>query len=302
MNFTPVQIILNTAIQRLTAAGSDTPRLDAEVLLAHTLGYEERTRLYLYPDHPLSPQELARFENLLQRREHREPVAYLTGYKEFFGLDFEVNPHVLIPRPETELLVETTLEIYDFALHAFGGFTSGDDKSSTVNRQSKIVDVGTGSGCLAVTLAKHLPQAAVFAVDLSGEALQTARRNAKRHGVSERITFVQGDLLEPILTPVDIIISNPPYVSQPELAVAQPEVSRYEPRLALDGGPNGVEIIQRLLLQAVSKLKPGGSLLIEIGSGQGNVVKELARQYFSAAHIEIRPDLAGLDRLLLLKM
>ncbi len=290
--------VLTTAIQRLAAAGSDTPRLDAEVLLAHTLGYEERTRLYLQLDQALSAQELARFENLLQRRERREPVAYLTGHKEFFGLDFEVNPHVLIPRPETELLVEATKEL------VIGAWRLEIENLPITNYQLPIIiaDIGAGSGCIAVALAKYLPQATIVAVDLSPEALQVARRNAERHGVAEKITFLQGDLLQPLAHPVDIIVSNPPYVSRSALAAAQPEVSQYEPRLALDGGPDGLALIQRLLRQAVSRLKPGGALLIEIGFEQGEAVKALARRCFPSAQLEIRPDLAGLDRLLLLKM
>ncbi len=291
--------ILASAISRLTAAGCDTPRLDAEVLVAHSLGHE-RTWLYLYPQITLTEAGVNNFESLLRRREQREPVAYLTGVKAFFGLEFEVNPHVLIPRPETELLVETVLRVYDF------GFTTrtptrGIYEENLKNRNLTLVDVGTGSGCIAVSLAKHLPEATIFVVDASAEALQLARRNAERHGVAGQITFLPGDLLQPLAEPVDLIVSNPPYVSEAELAAASPEVNYFEPRLALEGGADGLTVIRRLLLQAAAKLKPGGSLLVEIGSSQGPAVKQLAQQHFPAAQIRLEADLAGLDRLLVVQ-
>lgn len=273
------------------------------MLLAHILGYSERTRLYLHLDRALSAQELAGFENLVQRREQREPVAYLTGHKEFFALDFEVNPHVLIPRPETELLVETALKIRDLRLE-IGNQRLSNLQSHRDASQSliSIIDVGTGSGCIAIALAKHLSAATIFASDLSPEAVQLARRNAERHGVAATITFWQGDLLEPLPGRVDMIVSNPPYVSQPELRAAQPEVSRYEPRLALDGGPDGLTVIRRLLVQAGKKLNPGGAVLVEIGSGQGEAAQRLAYEYFPTAKIKIKPDLAHLDRLLVIEI
>ncbi len=289
--------ILTAAAHRLTSAECETPRLDAEVLLAHVLD-RDRTWLYTHPQIPLEPDQLDRFETLLHRREQREPVAYLTGRKEFFGLEFEVNPHVLIPRPETELLVETALRIYDLR------FTIYDLnlKSKIVNRKSKIVDVGTGSGCISIALAKHLPEATVTAIDLSPQALGLAQQNARRHGVADRIIFLLGDLLQPLAEPVDFIVSNPPYVSRPDLAMADPEVGRYEPRLALDGGGDGLEVVKRLLFEAASKLKPGGSLLVEIGSSQGQIVSQIAKKYFSYADIRLAQDLAGLDRLLVVQL
>ncbi|MBE7551292.1 MAG: peptide chain release factor N(5)-glutamine methyltransferase [Anaerolineales bacterium] len=282
--------ILEKAIHRLSAVGCDTPRLDAEVLLAHNLG-RERTWLYLHPSDSLDENQEKQFEELLHRREQREPVAYIIGHKEFFGLEFQVNPHVLIPRPDTELLVETAIK-----------WSIINNQLSIVNRKFTIVDVGTGSGCIAVALAKHTPDLSIIAVDTSPEALRLARLNAEQHAVADRITFLSGDLLELLLEPVDLIVSNPPYVSQPELAAAMPEVSKYEPRLALDGGPDGLEVIRRLLSQAREKLARGGSLLVEIGSGQGQVVFQLAHSYFPKADIQIKQDLAGLDRLLVVQM
>ncbi|GAB4418437.1 MAG: peptide chain release factor N(5)-glutamine methyltransferase [Anaerolineae bacterium] len=293
--------ILEKAIHRLAAAGCDTPRLDAEVLLAHSLG-RERTWLYLHFSDPLDENQANKIEALLRRREQREPVAYIVGHKEFFGLEFEVNPHVLIPCPETELLVETALEIYDlrFTIYDFN-INSPNSQFTIHNLQFTIADVGTGSGCIAASLAKHLPDASIFAVDTSPEALELARRNAESNKVASRITFLQGDLLEPLPEPADLIVSNPPYVSRSELAAAMPEVSRYEPRLALDGGEDGLDVIRLLLPQAREKLKRGGALLVEIGSTQGPAVRQLAQFHFPGAAVEVKKDLAGLDRLLVVK-
>ncbi len=295
--------VLVKATQRLTTAGCDTPRLDAEVLLAHILG-QDRTWLFMVPHHLLTGEQQHRFEELLSRREQREPVAYLIGHKEFFGLDFLVDRRVLIPRPETELLVETALQIYGLQPVPARVFPTYDSKPSIQNPKPKIVDVGTGSGCIAIALAKHLPQASLLAIDASAEALQLARQNAIRHHVAERITFLQGSLLEPLPYPVDLIVSNPPYVSYTELgsAAVSPEVKLYEPALALAGGEDGLDVIRQLLLQARHKLNPGGSLLVEIGAGQGASVSQLARQNFPNAQIELKKDLAGLDRLLALKV
>lgn len=278
-----VRELLIIASQRLAAAGCDTPGLDTEVLLAHSLG-RERSWLFTYPHYVLPPDQLAKFAELLSRRERREPVAYLVGHKEFFGLEFLVNQHVLIPRPETELLVETVLALYP------------------ANASLEIVDVGTGSGCIAVTLAKYLPRSIVYASDTSPEALALARQNAGYHQVTGRVTFLLGNLLQPIDHPVDVIVSNPPYVSRPELSETAPEVQRYEPRLALDGGVDGLEIIRQLLFQAGEKLKPGGTLLLEIGSSQGWPVRQLAASHFVKAEVELKKDLAGLDRLLVVRL
>ncbi len=277
--------VLRSATARLDGAGCDTPKLDAEILLAYALN-KNRTWLYLYPKQSLQPTQYDIYARLIARREQREPVAYIVGHKEFFGLDFLVNQHVLIPRPETELLVETAIEL-----------------TTHTKQRLSIADVCTGSGCIAITLAKYRPQANVFAGDISQQALAVARQNAARHQMSDRITFLNGDLLVPLTTPVNMIVSNPPYVSRPELAapVAMPEVARYEPRLALDGGPAGLAIIERLLAEAKEKLNPYGMLLVEIGSEQGPAVLQLAQGQFPEATIQVKKDLAGLDRLLVVK-
>ncbi len=276
-----VHYLLKIAYQRLAEAGCDTPRLDGEVLLGHAL-QQERTWLYANFNTSIAPSQLNLFDRLLQRREQREPVAYLVGHKEFYGLEFEVSSAVLIPRPETELLIETALKI------------PKNPKSSL-----SIVDVGTGSGCLAITLAKHLPMASISAIDISPDALQIARQNATRHHVNSQIIFYQGDLLQPIPHAVEMIVSNPPYLSRAELITnVYPEVGHYEPALALVGGEDGLAIIRQLLIQAKEKLKPNGTLLVEIGFTQGQAVAQLAQAHFPNDSIEIKQDLAGLDRLL----
>jgi release factor glutamine methyltransferase len=280
-----IATVLGTAVECLSEVGCSTPQLDAEVLLAHTLN-KDRTWLYTHFTAQLQADQQEQFFELVARRKQREPVAYIIGRKEFFGLEFLVNSATLIPRPETELLVETALQL-----------TSPDDRLA-------IADIGTGSGCIAIALAKYLPRAALFAVDLSAEALQVARQNAGRHQVSDRLTFLLGNLLEPLPTPVDLIVSNPPYVSQVDLKTpsTSPEVQQYEPRLALDGGDDGLALIRQLLAQAKKKLEPKGKLLVEIGSRQGMAVRQLAESCFPQADLQIRKDLAGLDRLLVVQL
>lgn len=302
MRLLTISEALTTARHRLRAAGCDAPTLDAELLLAHTL-HKDRAWLLTYPQTPLTGEQQLKFRAWLERRAKREPVAYLLGRKEFFGLEFAVTPQVLIPRPETELLVETALEI---ARQRFEQASSGSNQTEARLHYPGhfpfvIADAGTGSGCIAVVLAKYLSFASVFAIDSSGDALQLARQNAFRHEVADAITFLAGNLLDPLPLPVDLVVSNPPYVGQAELNGLAPEVSQYEPRLALDGGPDGLEVIRKLLPQAREKLKAGGSLLVEIGATQGQAVAQLARRHFSSTDIQIKQDLAGRDRLLVVK-
>lgn len=276
-----VSTALQPAIQRLRRAGCETPRLDAEIILAHALG-KERTWLYIYPQAGLDPAQKNQFLDLIARREQREPVAYITGRKEFFSLEFLVNRHVLIPRPETELLVEKVLQ------HA--------KERDTLS--ISLADVGTGSGCIAVTLAKHLAKAFISAIDISPQALQVARQNVRRHHVTARVALILGDLLRPCKGPFDIIVSNPPYIGRAELAMTPPEVRQYEPRSALAGGQDGLEIIDQLLAQVRETLKPGGCFLMEMGATQSQATISLARGYFPKAKICLQRDLAGLDRIL----
>jgi release factor glutamine methyltransferase len=274
------------AAQTLSAAGCDTPRLDAEVLLGHVLG-QDRAWLYAHLEHALGPDQLGDYLALIARRAEREPVAYLTGHREFFGLDFAVTSNVLIPRPETERLVEIALQIL---------------KAEASPEARAIADVGAGSGAIAVALAVHVPAAHVFATDVSAAALAVARHNAVRHGVACRIDCLQGDLLAPLRGPFYLIVANLPYLSQADLAAAPPEVAHWEPRIALEGGPDGLVPIRRLLAAAVSRLHSTGVLLAEIGAGQGAGVLTLAEQYFPRAAVEIAQDYARLDRVLVVRL
>jgi release factor glutamine methyltransferase len=279
----PVLQILKHSTQALTTAGCDTPRLDAEVLLAHILD-QDRGWLYAHPEHVLSAPQVHAYQALVSRRAEREPVAFLTGHKEFFGLDFVVTPDVLIPRPETERLVELALQW-----------------AKTSPSPRTIVDVGTGSGAIAVTLAVHLSQACIIATEVSPAALAIARRNLVRHGVANRVHCVQGDLLAPLLGALDLIVANPPYLSQAELVAAPPEVACWEPRAALDGGPDGLVAIRHLLEMAPNRLHPAGALLVEIGADQGAEVSRLASHYFPQATVEIARDDAKRDRVLVVR-
>jgi release factor glutamine methyltransferase len=232
----------------LTTKGSESARLDAEVLLAHVRGCQ-RILLYTAFDTPVSDAERARFRELVKRRGDGEPVAYLVGNREFFSLPFAVSPAVLVPRPETEGLVVRVIDLC---------------KPLTASR---IIDVGTGSGAIAVTLAKHLPRARLAATDISPAALAVARENAARHGVAERIEFLECDLLSApqAAGPWDVIVSNPPYVRDDEFDALPRDVRLHEPKGALVAGPTGVEVVARLAADAVGSLAAGGWLVVEIG-------------------------------------
>jgi len=258
-----------------------SPALDAQVLLSAVTGLD-RTELVLKGDQPLLPEQQERYQRLLERRAVGEPVAYLTGHKEFMGLDFKVTPSVLIPRPDTELLVETARELLDRS------------KGRPV-----AVDVGTGSGAIAVSLAVLLPNLQVHAVDISAPALVVARENAQRHRVAERVRFHLGSLLEPLAPElkggVSLIAANLPYIPAGDMAGLMTDVKDFEPKLALDGGPDGLDLYRELVPQAYRYLHPGGSLLMEIGPGQGEgACLLLPEDRWSA---RVKADLAGRERL-----
>ena len=279
-----LQAVLQQAIQALQNAEVDEARLNAELLLAYTLGLD-RAAILAQPDRQLTPKELTRFRDLAARRVAREPLPYITGHREFFGLDFVVDARVLIPRPETELLVEHALRI-----------------ARPLPRLLEIADVGAGSGAIAVTLAVHLPHATVYALDASAGALAVTAENARRHNVASRVHCRQGDLLTPLPGPVDLIAANLPYVTTGEWTDLLPEIRDNEPRAALDGGPDGLDAIRRLLATAVPHLRPGGVLLLEIGASQGSAVTSLARRCFPAADLQLHRDYAGLDRLVIVRL
>jgi len=307
-----ISVALSWASAQLSAAGSVTPVLDAEVILAHAL-QRNRAWLHAHPEHHLTESQIQGFVTLVMRRCVHEPVAYLVGHKEFFGLDFVITPAVLVPRPETELLVEIVLE------HV-------TDRGEAL----WVADVGTGSGVLAVTLAVHLPRAQVVAIDISAPALLLAQHNAQRHGVSDRILFLQADLLLPVRIPFDIVLANPPYLRSDELRAISSttgadklrdghrlpacrgkqekspseEVSRitlplaWEPQIALDGGVDGLSVIRRLLAMVPRHLRPDGLFAMELGPVQARAISELARASFPHAEVSLRRDYAGLERAL----
>lgn len=264
----------------LTAAGVDSARLDAELLLAHVLRLD-RTGVHVRSESNLSEGDARSFMALVQRRAAREPLAYLLGRKEFWSLEFEVAPAVLIPRPETEVAVEAALTIL----------------RPRASEPASICDLGTGSGCIAVALARELPGAAVVAADVSKAALEVARRNAAEHGVSDRIELVASNLFAQLRgRRFDLIVTNPPYVAAEEIDALEPEL-RWEPRLALDGGAGGLETIRWLLAEAVEALVVGGWLVMEIGAEQAAVVQAMAI-VDGFTNIRIEADYAGTPRVL----
>jgi len=259
---------LRAAIAELEAAGIDQPRLQAEVLAFHVLGCD-RAYLFAHPERELTTAEQSRYDHLIARRAAGEPLQYLTGHQEFWKADFLVTPAVLIPRPETEHLVEAVLALVR-ASH-LSRTNSGEGGAPSL----RLIDVGTGSGAIAVTLARELPEAEVHAVDLSPEALVVARLNAERLGA--RVHFAQSDLLGSIACDAsfDVVVSNPPYVAESEPDAVQEVVRRHEPPLALFAGDDGLDVIRRLIPQAREALRPGGWLVFEIGYGQWEAVRAL---------------------------
>ncbi|MFE8600398.1 peptide chain release factor N(5)-glutamine methyltransferase [Archangium violaceum] len=273
-----VRKILTWTTQHFEKRGVDAPRLTTEVLLAHALK-TTRVRLYVDLDRPLEKTELATFRALIERRMAGEPTQYLTGVREFYNRPFKVDARVLIPRPETELLVEA-------ALHQLPKDGPG-----------LALDVCTGSGCIAISLAAERPQATVMATDLSADACALARENAQALGVAERVTVLQGNLYAPLPPDArfDVVVSNPPYIATAEIPTLSAEVRR-EPHMALDGGPDGLVLIRKVIEGARHVLKPGGLLAMEIGETQGEAVKALL-QAAGYADARVEKDLERRDRL-----
>lgn len=272
---------LHQAREALAHQDIEGSALESELLLRQVLGIS-RVQLYQDLDRELSSGEEADFGRLISRRLSGEPVAYITGHREFFGLDFYVDASVLIPRPETELLVEKALSL------------------ARERPIATIADIGTGSGAIAVSLALNLPQTKVFATDVSASALKVARLNSQRHSVLDRVCLLEGDLLSPLPEPVDLIIANLPYVRQEE--VSRRHLASFEPELALAGGCGGLGKIRELCHKLGDRLYPGGSLLLEVGIGQSRAVASLLHSLFPFAEIEITPDLSGIDRVISLTL
>ena len=254
--------------------------IDAEVLARHVLGWD-RAALIVHGREPAPAGFDDAFDTLIRRRVQREPVAMIVGHREFWGLEFEVTRDVLVPRPDTEFVVEAAIELAG-------------------TRDVRIVDVGTGSGCIAVSLAVALPAATLVAADISPAALAVARRNAERHGVRDRMTFVQSDLLEGVTGTADLIVSNPPYIASADALSLPPEVVKFEPHVALFGGEDGLVTIRRLFAAASAHLAPGGHLVIEFGYAQESDVAALATA--TGWHVvEVRRDLAQIPRIIALR-
>jgi len=282
---------INKAASILSARGVSEARLDAEVLLRFILN-RDRAWIMAHAGEPLDEDKRGIFEKAVARRAKREPLQYITGKQEFWGLDFIVKPDVLIPRPETELVVETTLKITEHGRRSTEGDTS-----------FTIVDLCTGSGCIAVSLAREIRNARFFAIDTSGRAIAIARENARKHGVSERIRFLEGDLFQPleeldVRGRVDIITANPPYIRSGDLRGLQPEVRDFEPEIALIAGPGGREVHQKIIEAAPAFLKKHGSLIMEMGEGQAEALLAMVNKDGRYAAPEILKDLAGIDRVI----
>jgi release factor glutamine methyltransferase len=276
---------INTAAAELTAVGISDARLDAEVLLRHALG-RDRAWLLAHIRDDVGQDQRAVFDQLVRRRTKREPLQHIIGTQEFWGLAFHVTPDVLIPRPETELIIESSLALIK-------------DRSAP----QRIIDLCTGSGCIVVSLAKELSRAQLFATDASSDALIIARQNAREHGVADRIRFFEGDLLEPldeldIRGKVDIIVSNPPYVSAGELSTLQAEVRDFEPEIALIAGPTGTEMHQRIISDATAYLNRHGALIMEMGAGQAEMLARMIRANGQYEQHSILKDLAGIERVI----
>lgn len=276
----PVRLleVLQKAEGFLRERGSSTPRLDAQLLLAHVLGCD-RVRLYLDFEKPLREEELGAFRSLVRRRANREPLAYILGQREFWSLAFKVDPRALIPRPDSETLVEEAARL--FAVHP----------------PTRIADIGTGSGCLAAALASLFPHATGVAVDVDPEALALARENLAMLGIGDRIETREGHLLEPLAGETfDLIAANLPYIPSGDLPRLPPDVL-FEPRRALDGGPDGLALIREIVASVRPHLRPGGVLLLEVGAGQAETVRNLCAVH---GKVHTRQDTAGIERVVAL--
>jgi len=268
--------------QTLASVNSDEAGIESELLLCQVLGIS-KTKLYSEPQRVLTPTEIKELQHSINRCLLHEPIAYILEHGDFYGHDFYVNHHVFIPRPETELLVE---EAINFA-----------HNHSISQNKFILADIGTGSGAIAISVALALPQAKVYAIDITTSTLHVAHINCQRHHVTHQVTLLQGNLLEPLPEPVNVIIANLPYVKNHELRMLAPETIDFEPSVALIGGEDGLNVIRQLLNQIEGKICPGGCLLLEIGYGQKEPITSLINSHFAQASIEIVPDLAGIERI-----
>jgi len=272
---------LQSSTQTLLRAGIADASVEVELLLGHVLGMS-KTQLYTEPETVLTSAETKHLRCLVQRRLDHEPTAYILGHCEFYGIDFYVDYHTFLPRPETELLVEKAVELAHRISHP--------------GKQITIADIGTGCGAIAVSLALALPQAKIYATDISTSALRVAGMNCQRHAVDSQVELLQGNLLEPLTQPVDMIVANLPYIKDFEFRDLSPEIRKFEPTIALAGGEDGLDKIQQMLEQMPGKLNYEACFLLEIGQGQGEMVTSLIKSYFPQASIELIYDLGGIER------
>ncbi len=278
--------MLSWAVEELRKYNSETPRLDAEVLLAYTMKMD-RLQVYLNLGDVADEERESSYRILIEKRSACMPVSYLTGHKEFMSLDFIVNENVLIPRSETEILVETVCEL---------GIPQG---AGGIRGGCRVLELGTGSGAIAVSLARYNPDWRVLATDLSEEALLVARENARFHGVMDRITFLQSDLFSALSrhSKFDWVVSNPPYISARDLTCLPAGIREYEPMLALDGGADGLDVIKRIIAETYIVLRPGGRLAIEIGYGQSEEVQKITDEIGKYSDYSIIKDYSGIPRI-----
>lgn len=275
--------VIQTTHHALESLGIPDARLEAEVMVMSLMGMSRRD-IYANQEAEFGPQQEQELDRMMERRVAREPLAYILGYREFYGINLLVTPNVLIPRPETETMVEYALFM------ALAGMETAE---------LAIADVGTGCGAIAINLAIHLPAAQIYALDCADPVLDVAAYNIRSHNVADRIKLGKGDLLEPLPEPVDLIAANLPYIPTGRIATLQPEV-QWEPREALDGGADGLDVIRRLMSQAPSKMKDGGAILLELDPEQVPMVQELARQHFPEATTSVEQDLARRDRVIVI--
>lgn len=273
-----VGAILNWTGQYFRDKGLDSPRLDAEVLLSSVLK-KDRIFLYVHFDEPLMAEELAAYKALIKRRVAREPVAYILGHREFMKLDFKVDRSVLVPRPDTEILVQAVLDRLPE-----GG--------------QRVADIGTGSGAIAISLAYYRPELRVTATDISAAALAVAGENAAALGVAERVEFAEGNLLEPLTGKYAAVVSNPPYVSKADMEALMPEVKNWEPHGALYGGPDGLDFYRQLAKESGNYLEPGGLIALEVGLGEAALAAGMLEEN-GFSEIEIKRDYAGIERVVM---
>lgn len=271
--------VLRWTIDYFKSKGIPSPRVEAEVIIAYALGIK-RIDLYLQHDKPLSPEELGRCRHFIKRKIGREPSQYITGQREFWSLDFYVSPDVLIPRPETEVLVETAITYI------------------RENFYKSIIDIGTGSGVIAISLTHEIDNIEIVATDISINAILVAKKNAAKHSLSHRIEFVVSDLFKGIsrAKQFDLIVSNPPYVAIDDYEKLEPEIRLYEPPEALIGGEDGLDIVRNLISEGVEHLRSGGTMLIEIGQGQREKVERFVSNLENIKQIKVVKDYSGIDR------